>query len=127
MTAGDTESGWKPVRRRRVGCFFRQNAFLGEVSFLEPAKEREKVREQQPPCVSCRCVLVGTWHIWDCPSAWPDAPLHPDAAALKGAGLGRLLAGSEITVQRSSLPAWLRVWRHLVAMGHSCLCTGLTA
>lgn len=48
MTAGDTESRWKPVRRRGVGCFSSQTTVLGEVSFLEPAGEREKVREQQP-------------------------------------------------------------------------------
>lgn len=77
MTAGDTESRWKPVRRRRLGCFSSQTTFLGEVSFLEPAGEREKVREQQPTLCLLQMLSRGDVAHLGLPLGLASRPLAP--------------------------------------------------
>ena len=61
----------------RVACFSSQTTFLGEVSFLEPAGEREEVGEQQPTLCLLQTLSRGDVAHLGLPLGLASRPLAP--------------------------------------------------
>lgn len=124
VTGGDTKSRWKHIRRRGVGCLLSRTTFPGGGEFSGTCQDRG---EGEGTAGHLMSPASG-----DPPFPWDTSgpasqlyrccPLHPRLPHWKVQTLrgGRLGMRSPL----SSLPAWLRVWRHLVAIGQGCLCTG---
>lgn len=126
MTGGYTKSRRKQIGRGRVACLLSGTTFPGggELSGTCQGRGEGKGAAAHRVSPADAGLSPGDSSHLGLPPGLACCPLHPNAAAAsEGAGLRGPLAGDEISA-RSSLPAWLRVWRHLVATDRGCLCTG---